>query len=390
MISASELQPSSRAAAIKFSLNEPPPQPLAIGVFEEVVLGNDGTTTSRINLNLTPPPRFEAGITPTGASSGSVTLASTLHNQTAHSLDGNDLRWSTGSAQLAATRKIVSWAGTPTMITSVSPAYGSGELPNSGDHYFFENRHGDLNGFEVFTRTESETDFRYAKSFVGVIGAVDVANQGQDVFVKVVPFSSRGVRNEIGPWVLRIDIAGDLIPPAKVPGYAVQQINQNTVIKHTWAMVPDYDVDYYEMRDGLSWLSASFIGRAASFTEYFDQTVFDAGSHSFLMKAVDQSGNESTLASQYQTFIYPRGNVQGYVINDFVDHVADELTIKQMPRYSDRITTQDSVSTVVVRGRAASDTLFFADSHSSRKYKGLTPVDVFTYIDTLTNVVTHN
>lgn len=83
-------------------------------------------------------------------------------------------------------------------------------------------------------------------------------------------------------------IYGKTLPPADVPGFIVAR--NVGVLVFSWGAVPDLDLAYYEIRQGTAWESAVLVetGITARRLEVTTHT----GS-TYLLKAVDSSGNES-------------------------------------------------------------------------------------------------
>lgn len=86
-------------------------------------------------------------------------------------------------------------------------------------------------------------------------------------------------------------ILGKMAPPADVTGFLVTQMVDRLLF--TWNAVADLDVDYYEIRRGLTWNSALYITTSR---ERFAEVILYANGQ-FFIKAVDTSGNPSINAA---------------------------------------------------------------------------------------------
>lgn len=98
-----------------------------------------------------------------------------------------------------------------------------------------------------------------------------------------------------GEWTTETShvVVGKTAPPSNVSGFA-GSANQFG-IELTWTEVNDLDIAYYEIRQGASWATATLIGQIRG-SSFAIQTK-TAGSYTFLIKAVDTSGNYSTTAT---------------------------------------------------------------------------------------------
>ena len=94
-----------------------------------------------------------------------------------------------------------------------------------------------------------------------------------------------------GNWVTQSNytVIGKTAPPSDVTGFA-SAITENGIF-FDWNPVPDLDVKEYEIREGLAWNESGTIARirADSFLFGFQP----AGTHNYIIKAVDTSGNYS-------------------------------------------------------------------------------------------------
>lgn len=86
-------------------------------------------------------------------------------------------------------------------------------------------------------------------------------------------------------------IYGKTARPADVAGFVVARTEDR--LNFSWIDVPDLDLDYYELRQGLSWEAGVPLGTTIN-TQH---TVTTNIGGTYLIKAVDTSGNESLTAS---------------------------------------------------------------------------------------------
>jgi len=88
-------------------------------------------------------------------------------------------------------------------------------------------------------------------------------------------------------------VIGKTEPPADVEDF--EALVTDYGIELAWDDITDIDRKEYELRKGSTWAPATFIARTAA--TKFTYPVTTAGAHSFLIKALDTSGNPSTNAT---------------------------------------------------------------------------------------------
>ena len=86
-------------------------------------------------------------------------------------------------------------------------------------------------------------------------------------------------------------IDGKTARPTNVTGFVVARTDDK--LNFSWIDVPDLDLDHYELRQGLTWEAGVPLGTTAS-TQYVATTNIGG---TYLIKALDTSGNESLTAS---------------------------------------------------------------------------------------------
>ena len=99
-------------------------------------------------------------------------------------------------------------------------------------------------------------------------------------------------------WVTQTNytIIGKTEPPDQVLNF--NAVVSDFGIKFNWDAVNDLDLAFYEIREGLVWETAIVIAKIRSSSgNVFNYEVLTAGTHNFLIKAIDSSGNYSLTAT---------------------------------------------------------------------------------------------
>ena len=96
------------------------------------------------------------------------------------------------------------------------------------------------------------------------------------------------------PLTANITALGKTAPPADVSGLAYA-IDPFVGVTLSWGEVADIDLDAYEIRRGTDWDTAVVLAKAR--TTYFKVGYLDAGTYTYLVKAVDTSGVYSLNAA---------------------------------------------------------------------------------------------
>lgn len=123
-----------------------------------------------------------------------------------------------------------------------------------------------------------------------------------DFVVQVYAIGPTG-KESAGYAEATITALGKTAPPADVTNISAS-VDADIGVTLAWEKVADLDLDAYEVRQGSSWASATSLGqiKATVFTLGFIQP----GSQTYLVKALDTSGNYSTNAGSVTvTFIAP-------------------------------------------------------------------------------------
>jgi len=107
--------------------------------------------------------------------------------------------------------------------------------------------------------------------------------------VTVVAQNAIGTRSSASS--LQVVVLGKQARPNNVTGFVASRAGDT--LKFAWRPVDDIDVDYYELRQGSAWETGVVVGRTRS-SAY--ETLSPRGG-TFMIKAVDTSGNESLSES---------------------------------------------------------------------------------------------
>lgn len=94
-------------------------------------------------------------------------------------------------------------------------------------------------------------------------------------------------------------VVGKTASPSNVVGLAAAV--QEFGVEISWDAISDLDLSHYELRQGASWASATFLAEVKGTTYRWDTQT--AASYTFLVKAIDTSGNESDTAASTATTI---------------------------------------------------------------------------------------
>lgn len=168
--------------------NDPPSQPRSVSV--NVVSG------CALCVQITTVPGCIGARLPVPGTLSSVTLNGSLHNPTPDALINDGLHFISGTASGTA-RTITDWGGSATNVATVGVAYAT--APASGDQYYVRYRDPTLGG--VFVEIDAGSGYLGLGTIFGNSGCISIQGQGTAMGVRLIPFSDRGARNDIGPWV---------------------------------------------------------------------------------------------------------------------------------------------------------------------------------------------
>ena len=286
--------PSLVSTAQEFNFGAPPSQPIDVKANEELVESPDGTIQPRFVVMVTPSPREMGGRITSPGTTGSVTLAQSQHPTPDDSLNSEPIRFITGAAS-GYSGIIGDWGGA-TRIASVAPPFVT--VPASGDAYSMTMRGGDFNGFDLYFRTEavSAPEFVLDQTVLGVSAVVDNPSERATSYdFKIVPFSTRGVRNQVGNWEVTIVVSGDITAPATPSGLS-GRVGTGRAVDLSWDVNTEGDLSYYELHRNTSdaFGTASKMAHALA-SKFTDVNVSLATSYFYWIRAVDRSGNQSPI-----------------------------------------------------------------------------------------------
>ncbi|MFH1428830.1 MAG: phage tail protein, partial [Candidatus Margulisiibacteriota bacterium] len=141
---------------------------------------------------------------------------------------------------------------------------------------------------------------------------------GKTYYVKVKTVSINNTVSD-GTESSAITLIGKDAPPSDVTVFAgaidIDHIN------FTWEAISDIDLAGYEIRKGTSWALASVIETDIQGTSYNHFDDLNSGSQTFLIKAIDRSGNYSVIAKSAVVTINPPEDVSGFAVEAVRDHL---------------------------------------------------------------------
>lgn len=118
------------------------------------------------------------------------------------------------------------------------------------------------------------------------------------VYAEAMPISGLNVGATItGSGI----VYGKTLPPSDVTGFTAN-IDKDIGLRLSWNANPDIDIDSYEIRQGSSWASATLYGQTKA--TVLKVGFLPEGTQTWLIKAIDTSGNYSTNAVSVSTTIY--------------------------------------------------------------------------------------
>lgn len=129
----------------------------------------------------------------------------------------------------------------------------------------------------------------YGENFRIIGGLTDLTTYK----IAVVPVTAKG--QELGITLspqATIDLLGKTAPPSNVSGFEVFQ--QGNFLRFTWTPITDPDLARYVIKKGNDWNTGQIIGERIDATEFI-YPVSEIGELTFLIKAIDTTGNESEI-----------------------------------------------------------------------------------------------
>jgi predicted phage tail protein len=119
---------------------------------------------------------------------------------------------------------------------------------------------------------------------------IDNAQEGQTYTVTVYAVNLLGVRSAEPATITHV-VVGKQAPPANVEGFVVARTTD--ALAFSWRPIADLDAARYEVRRGDRWETSIIVGSAPHPTNALSVLMPRGGT--FLIKAIDTSGNESVL-----------------------------------------------------------------------------------------------
>lgn len=137
---------------------------------------------------------------------------------------------------------------------------------------------------------------------------------GQTYMIAVVSCSSNGMQNAIADSPQdSITIQGKEAAPSNVENFNVEQ--RGDTLRFSWDPIPDGDLARYIIKKGSEWTTAQLIAEKVDVTE-FEYPVGTVGSETYLIKAVDTSGNESDDPASDEITVTPPPEMNFAVVLD--------------------------------------------------------------------------
>ena len=271
-------------------IGDRPPLPIESWTVRESIEGlPDGAVGSCLEFDIVPGMLRNAG-TALGGSSSTIDLSVDEPDRNNFFINSNiQIIDGTGSGQ---SRKILSYDGATHRATvninwSVNPDTTSEyeiDFQKAGEYY------GSIVEF-----SSDDAEWFELGRVIGGAGALPIRGQGTIVFLRLIPYTLTGKRNELALLSQTITTTGKDIAPDDVSTFSAVQIN--ALLLFTWSNVTDLDIDRYEIRQGSSWSQSSFVG--SSKDNFKEITDFVAGTKTYLIKAIDRTGNESTTEASF-------------------------------------------------------------------------------------------
>ena len=96
-------------------------------------------------------------------------------------------------------------------------------------------------------------------------------------------------------------VYGKTLPPSDVTGFTAN-VDRDIGLRLSWNANPDIDIESYEIRQGSSWASATLYGKTKA--TVLKVGFLPEGTQTWLIKAIDTSGNYSTNAVSVTSTVY--------------------------------------------------------------------------------------
>ena len=278
----------------------PPAQPMGVVITEGRPEFRDGTIAGQLIVDVAPAPAVEGGRITVPGTTASVTLAQS-HNPTSGALVGETLYFTSGPAS-GGRHLITSWGGVGTRVATVTPIFGS--VPDSGDPYNLYKLTGEFAGFDFYMMRDfpnSESEVGLTGTYMGTRAEIPMMPQGGEttnLVAEIIPFSTEGIKNTTGTWVLSMTTFGDTVaPPPPSSIWAVPGTGKDVNIYVLATSCGDlWGHEFFRRLPGEDFDAGShFIGFVGG--DHFHDTdiEFEGVGYDYTARARDTSYNVSTL-----------------------------------------------------------------------------------------------
>jgi len=142
-----------------------------------------------------------------------------------------------------------------------------------------------------------------------ILGGIET---GETYYVAVVSANEKEENAIANSPQSNITIQGKTAPPSDVTGFEVYQ--EGNLLKFSWDAVTDADLARYVIKKGSEWNTGQIIAELVDTTEFM-YPVGEIGEITFMIKAVDTSGNESVNPAVDTIEVTPPPEMN--FINDF-------------------------------------------------------------------------
>lgn len=148
-------------------------------------------------------------------------------------------------------------------------------------------------GAKIYISDDSGTTYTYAgETNSGYFVITEGLNEGTTYTVAVTSMSQDGEESGLSSAPSdTITVQGKTLPPDNVTGFDISQNGDS--LHFDWNAVTDADLARYIIKKGSEWNTGTVIAELID-TTTFDYPVGQIGSQTYMIKAVDTSGNESS------------------------------------------------------------------------------------------------
>lgn len=189
---------------------------------------------------------------------------------------------------------------------------------------------------QVWTSTNGSDYTFYGNASTGLGYRIEaaIANyaEGDTLYVKVLSENNNGAVQALADvTAVTESIEGKSIPPSAVTGFAVSQIgNVVLFVADRPSQGTDADFSHFELRQGTAWDTSQLVAKFTH-TRYL-LTDFTAGAKTFMVKAVDTSGNKSTTAASAAITLVESSEQNVYYNKEIVNRINAASDVSQLAR----------------------------------------------------------